>query len=117
TNKYNQIHHNISENNRVSLHISYSFFFSSRRRHTISKRDWSSDVCSSDLNYLTVKNRWGHANDNRSDLSAIRANDHGLGRVRPRSEERRVGKEFRDVVSGEQEYIDWCIRLYYIELL
>src|SRR6266576_5487154 len=25
------------------------FFFSSRRRHTISLRDWSSDVCSSDL--------------------------------------------------------------------
>src|SRR5699024_9703484 len=25
------------------------FFCSSRRRHTISKRDWSSDVCSSDL--------------------------------------------------------------------
>src|SRR5699024_11986989 len=25
-------------------------FLSSRRRHTISKRDWSSDVCSSDLN-------------------------------------------------------------------
>src|SRR5204862_5404074 len=24
-------------------------FFSSRRRHTISLRDWSSDVCSSDL--------------------------------------------------------------------
>src|SRR5207249_6144268 len=28
------------------------FFFSSRRRHTRSKRDWSSDVCSSDLDYL-----------------------------------------------------------------
>src|SRR6266536_4813782 len=26
-----------------------SFFFSSRRRHTRSTRDWSSDVCSSDL--------------------------------------------------------------------
>src|SRR5207237_6898415 len=26
-----------------------SFFFSSRRRHTIFKCDWSSDVCSSDL--------------------------------------------------------------------
>src|SRR5699024_11726238 len=26
-----------------------SFFFSSSRRHTRSKRDWSSDVCSSDL--------------------------------------------------------------------
>src|SRR6266536_5047632 len=25
------------------------FFFSSRRRHTTSTRDWSSDVCSSDL--------------------------------------------------------------------
>src|SRR5699024_11683644 len=25
------------------------FFFTSRRRHTRSKRDWSSDVCSSDL--------------------------------------------------------------------
>src|SRR5947207_13870922 len=28
------------------------FFFSSRRRHTRSLCDWSSDVCSSDLNYL-----------------------------------------------------------------
>src|SRR6266403_3938516 len=27
----------------------FSFFFSSRRRHTRSLRDWSSDVCSSDL--------------------------------------------------------------------
>src|SRR5204863_2993979 len=27
------------------------FFFSSRRRHTRSLRDWSSDVCSSDLFY------------------------------------------------------------------
>src|SRR5690606_39731932 len=29
----------------------YLFFFSSRRRHTRFSRDWSSDVCSSDLNY------------------------------------------------------------------
>src|SRR5437868_7289719 len=29
--------------------MTLSFFFSSRRRHTSSKRDWSSDVCSSDL--------------------------------------------------------------------
>src|SRR5207249_6103328 len=28
------------------------FFFSSRGRHTRSKRDWSSDVCSSDLKKL-----------------------------------------------------------------
>src|SRR5699024_11806410 len=31
------------------LRARLSFFFSSRRRHTRSKRDWSSDVCSSDL--------------------------------------------------------------------
>src|SRR5207249_7030106 len=30
------------------------FFFSSRRRHTRSKRDWSSDVCSSDLGFLRL---------------------------------------------------------------
>src|SRR5699024_3954385 len=32
------------------------FFFSSRRRHTRSKRDWSSDVCSSDLDIYYVYN-------------------------------------------------------------
>src|SRR5256884_7039470 len=30
-------------------HVHYFFFFSSRRRHTRCSRDWSSDVCSSDL--------------------------------------------------------------------
>src|SRR5690606_39720630 len=43
------------------------FFFSSRRRHTIFSRDWSSDVCSSDLldetklsyeRKLVVTQRW-----------------------------------------------------------
>src|SRR2546429_6693590 len=29
------------------------FFFSSRRRHTRCSRDWSSDVCSSDLQDIT----------------------------------------------------------------
>src|SRR5690606_41037402 len=29
--------------------IKFIFFFSSRRRHTRFSRDWSSDVCSSDL--------------------------------------------------------------------
>src|SRR5699024_11346209 len=34
---------------RLSVCFCCYFFFSSRRRHTRSKRDWSSDVCSSDL--------------------------------------------------------------------
>src|ERR1022692_2940022 len=29
--------------------VFFSYFFSSRRRHTIFQGDWSSDVCSSDL--------------------------------------------------------------------
>src|SRR5690349_23626573 len=33
------------------------FFFSSRRRHTRSLRDWSSDVCSSDLDHGFRVNR------------------------------------------------------------
>src|SRR5438874_6157777 len=33
----------------IRLLLTFVFFFSSRRRHTISLRDWSSDVCSSDL--------------------------------------------------------------------
>src|SRR5207245_8476226 len=34
---------------RLLTCASFSFFFSSRRRHTRCYRDWSSDVCSSDL--------------------------------------------------------------------
>src|SRR5256885_8158006 len=32
----------------------FFFFFSSRRRHTRLQGDWSSDVCSSDLQYLSA---------------------------------------------------------------
>src|SRR5260370_22416433 len=39
----------IAEAMAVYLHLFLSFFFSSRRRHTRFKCDWSSDVCSSDL--------------------------------------------------------------------
>src|SRR5699024_11701102 len=41
---------------RVVVVIRYfcCFFFSSRRRHTRSKRDWSSDVCSSDLTSVCI---------------------------------------------------------------
>src|SRR6266536_809122 len=39
-----QVHVSQSEGSLCCL-----FFFSSRRRHTRSTRDWSSDVCSSDL--------------------------------------------------------------------
>src|SRR5947207_7582007 len=43
------------------------FFFSSRRRHTRSLCDWSSDVCSSDLGELRAVGR----HNGRSDVSGI----------------------------------------------
>src|SRR5690606_40831237 len=36
--------------------VCFVFFFSSRRRHTSFSRDWSSDVCSSDLSRLAQLN-------------------------------------------------------------
>src|SRR5439155_5722108 len=44
---------------RSLCHIHAVFFFSSRRRHTRWPRDWSSDVCSSDLSGGTVAGRAG----------------------------------------------------------
>src|SRR5690606_40612581 len=62
-----------------------SFFFSSRRRHTRFSRDWSSDVCSSDLEvHRKDQAREPHEGESSS------AKNAGT-----RSEERRVGKECR----------------------
>src|SRR5690625_7589583 len=62
------------------------FFFSSRRRHTRWPRDWSSDVCSSDLTVpITATGSGG--GDRHGVLDRVAAHV-GL----PRSEERRVGK-------------------------
>src|SRR5438094_1347988 len=86
----------------------FFFFFSSRRRHTRSYGDWSSDVCSSDLNCrqgecvaATAKRQFG----NRFCSERIHYQlARGLEQMRHvfsdrnclcRSEERRVGKECR----------------------
>src|SRR6266513_1431318 len=45
------------------LFIIFYFFFSSRRRHTRSKRDWSSDVCSSDLIVSVPSGSDGYGSD------------------------------------------------------
>src|SRR5207249_9553402 len=66
----------------------FFFFFSSRRRHTRSKRDWSSDVCSSDL----ISNDSGL--NLTFDPSGVLNPNFGYA-TNTRSEERRVGKECR----------------------
>src|SRR5690606_39694013 len=90
------------------------FFFSSRRRHTRFSRDWSSDVCSSDLHesdlfgarLVTTESRGALVDETEVTVTG-RLRDRCLGRVdawtveqppidhRFRSEERRVGKEGR----------------------
>src|SRR5206468_5984103 len=68
------------------------FFFSSRRRHTRSDRDWSSDVCSSDLEQGPSEKTL-HLSKHSPGAAVLREN-HGES-LSPRSEERRVGKECR----------------------
>src|SRR5690606_40712242 len=50
--------HQLMINNRRSL---INYFFSSRRRHTRFSRDWSSDVCSSDLPRASTPTRYSGA--------------------------------------------------------
>src|SRR5690606_40973948 len=85
------------------------FFFSSRRRHTRFSRDWSSDVCSSDLiplDSFDCSQQRDHLVLNVSEERLKKAEgfdedkwpnyreDPGFFE-RARSEERRVGKECR----------------------
>src|SRR5258707_1403840 len=51
----------------------FFFFFSSRRRHTRYWRDWSSDVCSSDLDDLLTTNQDYNACRNVIAQAAARA--------------------------------------------
>src|SRR5690606_39761440 len=84
------------------------FFFSSRRRHTRFSRDWSSDVCSSDLEEhmvfvepIQICFEPLHSDALRFVVIAVALQtfDHHILQRRPtiwiRSEERRVGKESR----------------------
>src|SRR3712207_7462538 len=80
------------------------FFFSSRRRHTRYWRDWSSDVCSSDLLLAVGEDRvlvdrlvaGRHGLHHDGLLVAVPGQPHGGdAELLVRSEERRVGKECR----------------------
>src|SRR5438094_9313651 len=79
--------------------MTVSFFFSSRRRHTSSYGDWSSDVCSSDLGpSLTQAAAAKVLRIDQPKVSALlrgRISGFSTERLLKRSEERRVGKECR----------------------
>src|SRR5207245_3264949 len=92
--------------------VSFVFFFSSRRRHTRCYRDWSSDVCSSDLEFLAELSsrsrtltkvpvyQWALPEDLQPMRECVLGLLNGMIDVvlfmtAVRSEERRVGKEWR----------------------
>src|SRR5690348_17721041 len=96
----------------VHLFFVVFFFFSSRRRHTRWTGDWSSDVCSSDLDTGIREARRREGGGDRLQRAAplarrpdgpelrerreVLGHAHALGpHGAPRSEERRVGKEGR----------------------
>src|SRR5690606_39336638 len=102
----------------VFIMSSVEFFFSSRRRHTRFSRDWSSDVCSSDLTQrrknVSEARPQGSLpfHGKKDDRPTARS---GEARPRPgegssiiravvhRSEERRVGKEWRARGAAQPE--------------
>src|SRR5690606_40615629 len=104
----------------------FVFFFSSRRRHTRFSRDWSSDVCSSDLrNILVFVDLPRHAELKAgtfargafdlgqaealtvASASVVVRDGHNYVFVIDRSEERRVGKGCR--ARGQQD--EWTRRV------
>src|SRR5690606_41186732 len=94
----------------------FFFFFSSRRRHTSFSRDWSSDVCSSDLqveicnealckssysklieqnHYFVISDVDKHYKASNGTAPYNCLYDQKIKSALLRSEERRVGKECR----------------------
>src|SRR5690606_39931730 len=81
----------------------FVFFFSSRRRHTRFSRDWSSDVCSSDLIGLLARDDLLLLAKTAAVVVIPDELDDAVVRFRAgRSEERRVGKECRCGGAPEQ---------------
>src|SRR5260370_8842910 len=95
----------------VCMGVVLLFFFSSRRRHTRFKCDWSSDVCSSDLvaaprsprscsehkptPTARHRRRPGRPTANALPPRIVSILESPCPTAPPRSEERRVGKEGR----------------------
>src|SRR5690606_40482487 len=101
------------------------FFFSSRRRHTRFSRDWSSDVCSSDLRRRSIQEEY-NTDHNMVPMQIKKSKESILRQTKVadrdsesnyqietelqmaadpviRSEERRVGKECRSRWSPDHE--------------
>src|SRR5690606_39593459 len=97
---------------KMFIIVGWLFFFSSRRRHTRFSRDWSSDVCSSDLPADSLGDEEFVLVLERAGSGEVRGTCQMMTQVgqqwpfysyRLRSEERRVGKEGRIRWLPEQD--------------
>src|SRR5690625_7348886 len=79
------------------------FFFSSRRRHTRWPRDWSSDVCSSDLVLAVAQDQQVLVGVDGGGLEQVQHRFQLAHVVGARSEERRVGKDS----TSKSKYNHW----------
>src|SRR3712207_9326981 len=85
------------------------FFFSSRRRHTRYWRDWSSDVCSSDLSYTADPNGVGPSTSFRGspaqkafpDPSSIRHLGREIPIAREFTHPSHISADRKSVVQGK----------------
>src|SRR3989440_8660276 len=92
------------------------FFFSSRRRHTRSDRDWSSDVCSSDLSAEKPHRRADERSDHdggrkpekaghESSAGADRALKEGVGASPPRTLEEGRSEEHTSELQSRSDLV------------
>src|SRR5438093_11563426 len=73
----------------------FCFFFSSRRRHTRLVSDWSSDVCSSDLGHLLIR-------EGEVILrSVLEFDQDGLSKADELRPERRIGRDLRVELANQ----------------
>src|SRR3712207_9337914 len=102
------------------------FFFSSRRRHTRYWRDWSSDVCSSDLRRGTDRNGLlprpaGLRRGEPGAAEAARAAEHRLLHARPARargpadresgvEGKRVDLGGRRIIKKKKTQLIYCLQ-------
>src|SRR5699024_12008500 len=70
--------------------LSVYFIFTSRRRHTRSKRDWSSDVCASDLTRLQPMGR-----PNSLDCPTHLKGVMHMGRERAKAKQTKVARQLK----------------------
>src|SRR5439155_9328488 len=84
------------------------FFFSSRRRHTRWPRDWSSDVCSSDLSVNLLWQMNGTSVSSQGAIAAMPDANWNVETVRDLNGDGNADIVWRNAVTGQN--VAWLMR-------